>query len=83
MERKDITEIYVNDDGYIRYQSYKEGKVKTDLYMSPNQIQAIIEILAGQVGKVVNEGKRIRLSARTIISLMVYLRWHASGKILL
>ena len=55
MERKDITEIYVNDDGYIRYQSYKEGKVKTDIYLSPDKIQAIIEILAGQVGKVVNE----------------------------
>ena len=55
MERKDITEIYVNDDGYIRYQSYKEGKVKTNIYLSSDKIQAIIEILAGQVGKVVNE----------------------------
>lgn len=25
MNRDDITEIYVNDDGYVRYMSHKEG----------------------------------------------------------
>ncbi|MBQ7479778.1 MAG: Flp pilus assembly complex ATPase component TadA [Selenomonadaceae bacterium] len=55
MHRDDVTEIYNNDDGFIRYQSHTEGKVKTDLYLTPEQYRAIIELVAGQVGKVVNE----------------------------
>ena len=55
MHRGDVTEIYNNDDGYIRYQSHEEGKVKTNIYLSPEQYQAIIELVAGQVGKIVNE----------------------------
>lgn len=55
MHRDDVTEIYNNDDGYIRYQSHLEGKVKTDMYLTPEQYRAIIELVAGQVGKIVNE----------------------------
>ena len=55
LHRDDITELYVNDDGYVRYQSQEEGKVKTEHYISPEKNQAIIELVAGQVGKIVNE----------------------------
>lgn len=55
MNRDDITEIYVNDDGYVRYMSHKEGKVKTNIILKPEKILAIIELIAGQVGKVINE----------------------------
>lgn len=55
MHRDDVTEIYVNDDGFLRYQSQIEGKVRTDYFIDPNQVKAIIELIAGQVGKVVNE----------------------------
>ena len=55
MHRDDITEIYCNADGFIWYDSQKEGKVKTDLYLRPDKIQTIIELVAGQNGKVVNE----------------------------
>ena len=55
MQRDDITEIYINDDGMIRYISHDEGKVKTDIYLPPVKAQAIIELAAGQAGKVVNE----------------------------
>ncbi len=55
MNREDITEIYNNDDGFIRYQSHTEGKVKTDIQLTPEQYQAIIELVAGQVGKIANE----------------------------
>lgn len=54
-ERDDITEIYINDDGYIRYISHDEGKVKTAIYMEPSKVQALIELVAGQCGKIVNE----------------------------
>ena len=55
MQRDDITEIYINDDGMIRYISHDEGKVKTDIYLPPVKAQAIIELAAGQAAKVVNE----------------------------
>lgn len=55
MNRPDITEIYNNDDGFIRYQSNEEGKVKSNIFLEPEKIQAIIELVAGQVGKIVNE----------------------------
>lgn len=55
MNRDDITEIYVNDDGYVRYMSHKEGKVKTNIILKSEKILAIIELIAGQVGKVINE----------------------------
>ena len=52
LHRPDITEIYVNDDGYIRYQSYLDGKVKTDIYLPPERIAAAISFIAGQNGKI-------------------------------
>ena len=55
MQCTDITEIYINDDGIIRYDSHTEGKVKSSIYLAPNKVQAIIELVAGQVGKIVNE----------------------------
>ena len=54
LHRNDITEIYVNDDGFIWYQSHQDGKIKTDIYLSPVQIRAIIELIAGQAGKIAN-----------------------------
>ena len=55
MNREDINEIYVNDDGFIWYDSYKEGKVKTKEYLSPKRIRSIIEFIAGRQGKIVND----------------------------
>ncbi|PWM76989.1 MAG: conjugal transfer protein TrbB [Phascolarctobacterium sp.] len=55
LHRPDITEIYVNDDGYIRYTSHEEGKVKSEIYLPPENVQAVIELAAGQDGKIVNE----------------------------
>lgn len=55
MDRSDISEIYVNDDGIIRYMSGTEGKVKTDIYLSPDQIMAILSLIAGQSDKIINE----------------------------
>lgn len=55
LHRPDITEIYVNDDGYIRYTSHEEGKVKSKIYLPPENVQAVIELAAGQDGKIVNE----------------------------
>ena len=55
LNREDITEIYVNDDGFIRYESYREGKIKTKIYLEPAKVQAVIELVAGQIGKIVNE----------------------------
>ncbi|ANR70405.1 conjugal transfer protein TrbB [Selenomonas sp. oral taxon 126] len=55
MQRDDITELYINDDGKIWYNSHIEGKVKTEIYLTPGKAQAIIELAAGQAGKVVNE----------------------------
>lgn len=55
LHRPDITEIYVNDDGYIWYNSHEEGKVKTDIFLPPENVQAVIELAAGQDGKIVNE----------------------------
>ena len=54
--RDDITEIYINDDGHIRYMSHTEGKVKTDIYIEPSKVQALIELVAGQCGKYCNDG---------------------------
>ena len=55
MNREDINEIYVNDDGFIWYDSYKEGKVKTKEYLSPKRIRSIIEFIAGRQGKIVSD----------------------------
>lgn len=55
LHRTDITEIYVNDDGYIWYNSHEEGKVKSDIFLPPENVQAVIELAAGQDGKIVNE----------------------------
>ena len=53
MKRKDITEIYVNDDGRLWYQSIK-GKTRTPFYMKPETVRAVIEYVTGEAGKVVN-----------------------------
>lgn len=55
MHRNDVTEIYVNDDGHIRYMSHEEGKKKLSEVLEPKKSLAIIELIAGQIGKVVNE----------------------------
>lgn len=55
LHRPDITEIYVNDDGYIWYTSHEEGKVKSNIFLPPENVQAVIELAAGQDGKIVNE----------------------------
>lgn len=55
MKRTDVTEVYINDDGYVRYESQSEGKVKTREYLTPEKALAIISLLAGQCGKIVNE----------------------------
>ncbi len=55
LNRDDVTEIYVNDDGFIRYEAHEEGKVKTKFHLDPGKIKAIIELVAGQVHKIVNE----------------------------
>ena len=51
LHRPDITEIYINDDGYIRYTSHEEGKVKSDIYLPPENVQAVIELSAGPGGE--------------------------------
>ena len=54
LKRDDIMEIYINDDGFLRYISLTEGKRKTSVYLDPNKVRAIIELITGQAGKVVN-----------------------------
>ena len=54
INRNDITEIYINDDGNIWYDSFNEGKVRTDEVLSEKVARAVIEIVAGQAGKIVN-----------------------------
>lgn len=54
LNRDDITEIYINDDGFLRYDSYREGKQKLDERLSPEVARAIIELIAGQSNKIVN-----------------------------
>ncbi len=55
LHRDDITEIYNNDDGYIWYQSHTEGKVKSTIHCSPEILLTIIQKIAGQAGKIINE----------------------------
>ena len=55
LKRSDITDIYINDEGIIWYISQEEGKVKTNCYRSPESTRALIEMLAGLTGKIVNE----------------------------
>ena len=55
LHRPDITEIYINDDGYIRYTSHEEGKVKSDIYLPPENVQAVYKHLGGPGGENVNE----------------------------
>ena len=38
MHRNDVTEIYINDDGHVRYMSHNEGKVKTDFVLKPEKV---------------------------------------------
>ena len=54
-QRNDITEIYVNDDGFIWYLSHTEGKVKSKIHCSPEILLTIIQKIAGQAGKIINE----------------------------
>lgn len=55
LHRPDITEVYINDDGYIRYMSQIEGKVKTDIYRPPERIRSLIALVAGQAEKIVSD----------------------------
>jgi len=55
LQRDDIMEIYINDDGLLRYKSLTEGKRKTGVYFDPYKVRAIIELITGQARKVVNE----------------------------
>lgn len=55
MNRPDITELYINDDGYVWYESYLDGKVKTSVKFEPSKAKAFIEMIAGDSGKVVND----------------------------
>lgn len=52
LHRPDVTEIYVNDDGYIRYQSYQDGKIKSAIYLPPDRVRSVIALVAGQSGKI-------------------------------
>jgi len=54
VQRDDIMEIYVNDDGHLRYKSLTEGKRKTNEFLDPDKVRAIIELITGQARKVVN-----------------------------
>ena len=54
LQRDDIMEIYVNDDGHLRYKSLTEGKQKTKEFLDPDKVRAIIELITGQARKVVN-----------------------------
>ena len=54
LQRDDIMEIYVNDDGHLRYKSLTEGKRKTNEFLDPDKVRAIIELITGQARKVVN-----------------------------
>lgn len=45
LNREDITEIYVNDDGFIRYESYREGKIKTKIYLDVNVNEKVSQSL--------------------------------------
>ena len=55
MRRDDVNEIYINEDGYVWYDSHTDGKVKTSIYLNPITARAIIEVVAGQIQKIVNE----------------------------
>ncbi len=55
MRRDDINEIYVNADGYVWYDSHVDGKIKTNIYLPPEKTRTIIEVVAGQLRKIVNE----------------------------
>lgn len=55
MRRDDVNEIYINDDGFVWYDSYREGKVKSKERIAPAKARSIIELVAGQRGKVANE----------------------------
>ena len=55
MHRDDITEIYINDDGFVWYDSQTEGKVKSTLHLDDRQSKTIIEVVAGQIGKIAKE----------------------------
>lgn len=55
MCRDDINEIYINQDGYIWYDSHIDGKQKTQIHLSPEKARTIIEVVAGQIQKIVNE----------------------------
>ena len=55
LKRGDVTELYINDDGYVWYESYKEGKVKSSIYLDPVKARGVIEMIAGDSGKIANE----------------------------
>lgn len=55
LQRNDVTELYLNPDGCIWYQSYNEGKVLTDIHVEKVKALTIVQVVAGQAGKIVNE----------------------------
>lgn len=55
LNRGDVTELYINDDGYVWYESYKEGKVKSPIHLDPVKARGIIEMVAGDSGKIAND----------------------------
>lgn len=55
LNRPDVEEVYINADGFIWFISSDVGKHKTDIYIPPEKAIAIIELIAGQTGKIVNE----------------------------
>lgn len=55
LNRGDVTELYVNDDGYVWYESYEEGKVKSNIHIDPVKARGIIEMIAGDSGKIAND----------------------------
>ena len=55
LNRGDVTELYINDDGFVWYESYKEGKVKSSIYVDPKKARGLIEMIAGESGKIAND----------------------------
>ena len=55
MQRDDITEIYVNSDGRLWYDSYMDGKVHTDIFLEPAKVLAVIRYVAGQDKKIITK----------------------------
>lgn len=55
LRRKDVTELYLNPDGCVWYLSYEDGKVLSSIRLDKKKALAIVQLAAGQAGKIVNE----------------------------